>query len=82
MTFILAVLKNPDVQLRGQQEIDREIGPNRLPNLSDWDSLSYVRAICTEVLRYENKYHGACKSTVPLKLRKMGGDHALGFVIV
>jgi len=53
MTFILAVLKNPDVQLHGQQEIDREIGPNRLPNLSDWDSLSYVRAICTEVLRWE-----------------------------
>jgi len=53
MTFILAILKNPDTQLRGQQEIDDAIGPNRLPELSDWDSLPYVRAICTEVLRWE-----------------------------
>ncbi|KLO07685.1 cytochrome P450 [Schizopora paradoxa] len=53
MTFILAMLKNPDKQQRAQREIDAVIGHDRLPNLSDWDSLPYVRAICTEVFRWE-----------------------------
>ncbi|KLO06237.1 cytochrome P450 [Schizopora paradoxa] len=53
MTFILAMLKNPDKQRRAQEEIDAVIGPDRLPNLSDKDSLPYIQAICTETLRWE-----------------------------
>jgi len=53
MTFILAMLKNPDKQRRAQEEIDAVIGSNRLPSLSDKDSLPYVQAICTETLRWE-----------------------------
>ncbi len=51
MTFFLAMLKNPDQQRRAQEEIDRVIGPNRLPELGDRDSLPYVQALCNEVLR-------------------------------
>lgn len=51
MTFVLAMLKNPDKQRRAQEEIATVIGSNRLPNHSDMESLPYVRAICTEVLR-------------------------------
>lgn len=51
MTFILAMLKNPDKQRRAQEEIDAIIGSNRLPSLSDKNSLPYVQAICTETLR-------------------------------
>lgn len=51
MTFILAILKNPDKQRRAQEEIDAVVGPDRLPNLSDKASLPYVQAICTETLR-------------------------------
>lgn len=54
MTFILAMLKNPDVQRRGQEEIDRVIGTQRLPAFGDRDSLPYVRAICDEVLRQDS----------------------------
>ncbi len=51
MTFFLAVLKFPEAQKRGQEEIDRVIGSsNRLPEIADRDSLPYVRAICTEIL--------------------------------
>ncbi|KLO07686.1 CyP450 monooxygenase [Schizopora paradoxa] len=53
LTFVLAILKNPDKQRRAQEEIDTVIGSNRLPNHSDMDSLPYVRAICTEILRWE-----------------------------
>jgi len=53
MTFFLAMLKHPDVQKRGQEELNRVIGLNRLPVLSDRDSLPYVRAICSEILRWE-----------------------------
>lgn len=51
MTFFLAMLKNPDKQRRAQEEIDLIIGPDRLPELADRDSLPYVRSLCTEVLR-------------------------------
>ncbi|KLO07689.1 cytochrome P450 [Schizopora paradoxa] len=52
MTFVLAILKNPETQRRGQEEIDAAIGNDHLPTHSDMDSLPYVRAICTEVLRW------------------------------
>lgn len=51
MDFFLAMLKFPEVQKRGQEEIDRVIGSDRLPQLSDRESLPYVRAICTELFR-------------------------------
>jgi len=53
MTFILAMLKYPEVQRRGQEEIDATIGRDRLPTFEDRASLPYVRAICTEILRWE-----------------------------
>lgn len=42
----------PDVQKRAQQEIDTVIGHDRLPTLEDRDRLPYLRALCTEVLRW------------------------------
>ncbi|KLO07687.1 cytochrome P450 [Schizopora paradoxa] len=54
MTFILAIPKYPEIQRRGQEEIDAIIGCNRLPSFEDKEQLPYVRAICTEVLRWES----------------------------
>ena len=51
MTFILAMLKNPDKQRLAHEELDRVIGTDRLPSFEDKAELPYVRAICTEVLR-------------------------------
>lgn len=52
MTFILAMLKNPEVQRKAQEEIDSVVGNDRLPSFEDREQLPYVRAVCTEVLRY------------------------------
>jgi len=44
--------QNPDVQRKAQEEIDTNIGPDRLPTLSDLDKLPYVEAVIKEVLRW------------------------------
>ena len=45
------MLERPDIQLQAQKEIDRVVGTDRLPSYSDRESLPYVDAIMTEVLR-------------------------------
>lgn len=42
----------PDIQRRGQAEIDNAIGDKRLPCLTDRHELPYVNAIVKEVLRW------------------------------
>ena len=48
----LAMSLNPEVQNTAQAELDRVVGPNRLPEFRDLDSLVYVQAILKEVLRW------------------------------
>ncbi|KAH9891042.1 cytochrome P450 [Cubamyces lactineus] len=50
-SFILLMLEHPDIQVRAQEEIDRVVGTDRLPSYDDRESLPYVDAIMTEVLR-------------------------------
>lgn len=52
--FILALLLWPDVQTKLQAEIDAVVGPDRLPDISDFDSgkLPYVRCCIKESLRW------------------------------
>lgn len=42
----------PEIQSKGQAEIDGVIGKDRLPSFTDRDSLPYVNAIVKEVLRW------------------------------
>jgi len=51
-TFLLAMVLNPEVQKKAQEEIDRVIGNARLPNFDDRDSLVYVEALVREVMRW------------------------------
>ncbi len=51
MTFVLAMLKNPEAQRLAQLEIDRVVGTDRLPTFEDKENLPYVQALCAEVLR-------------------------------
>lgn len=44
--------QNPDIQRKAQEEVDRVIGPDRLPSLEDRESLPYVEAMYREVLRW------------------------------
>ncbi|CAE6423881.1 unnamed protein product [Rhizoctonia solani] len=52
-TFFLAMIYYPEVQKAAQAEIDRFVGNDRLPKLSDRDSLPYLEAVCKEVLRWQ-----------------------------
>lgn len=52
-TFLLAMLVYPEVQKKAQQEIDRVIGNDRLPDFSDKESLPYVYATVWESIRWK-----------------------------
>ncbi|KAI0092994.1 cytochrome P450 [Irpex rosettiformis] len=51
--FIAVMLLYPEVQEKAQEEIDRVIGRDRLPDLGDRDSLPYVQCVINEVMRWE-----------------------------
>ncbi|KAM5353693.1 hypothetical protein ACJ41O_000343 [Fusarium nematophilum] len=50
--FIQAIILWPEVQRRAQEEIDRVVGPDRLPNMDDYDNLPYIRCCIKESLRW------------------------------
>jgi Cytochrome P450 len=45
------MLHYPDVYRKAQEEIDRVIGNERFPDLTDRDSLPYLEALVTELYR-------------------------------
>ncbi|KAH8826955.1 cytochrome P450 [Flagelloscypha sp. PMI_526] len=49
--FILMMTRHPDIQARCQAEIDSVVGHSRLPTLEDWDKLSFIKLVITEVIR-------------------------------
>ena len=42
----------PEAQKKAQQELDRVVGADRLPDLSDENELPYITAIMKEVFRW------------------------------
>ncbi len=52
-TFLLAIAMYPEVQRKAQAELDAVIGQDRLPRISDRDSLPYINALYNEVLRWK-----------------------------
>ena len=50
-SFILFMVQNPDVQKKAQEEIQKVVGPDRLPTYEDRANLPYVESIMVEVLR-------------------------------
>jgi len=51
LSFFLAMILFPRVQERAQAEIDRIIGSDRLPKISDQMQLPYCVALCKEIQR-------------------------------
>ncbi|KAI0318406.1 CyP450 monooxygenase [Amylostereum chailletii] len=51
--FMLAMTKYPDAQRAAQQEIDRVVGNDRLPDFSDEGPLPYLDALLKETLRWQ-----------------------------
>ncbi|RFU75124.1 hypothetical protein TARUN_7126 [Trichoderma arundinaceum] len=52
MAFVMAMILYPNVQQRAQEEIDRVVGPDRLPGFEDRINLPYVNALIKEMLRW------------------------------
>lgn len=52
MDFFLAMAIFPDVQKKAQEELDRVIGGDRLPTISDKASLPYIEAMVKETHRW------------------------------
>ena len=42
----------PEVQRKAQEELDRVIGPHRLPEFGDRESLPYIGLVCKELYRW------------------------------
>ena len=52
--YFLAMVLHPDVQRQAQEEIDRVVGNDRLPMVSDLDKLQYLNAVLKEVMRWHS----------------------------
>jgi cytochrome P450 len=52
VSFFLAMLVYPDVQRKAQEEIERVIGHDRLPEIDDAPQLPYVQGVVYECLRW------------------------------
>ncbi|KAE8158642.1 cytochrome P450 [Aspergillus tamarii] len=50
--FFLAMALYPEAQRKAQEEIDRILGPNRLPTLDDRHKLPYIDAMVKETFRW------------------------------
>ncbi|CAE6385703.1 unnamed protein product [Rhizoctonia solani] len=53
LLFILAMTLNQHVVAKAQAEIDQVIGQERLPEMSDRESLPYIECVMREVLRWK-----------------------------
>ncbi|KAI0689845.1 cytochrome P450 [Cerioporus squamosus] len=53
-TFFAAMASNPQIQKRAQDELDRTVGPDRLPTMQDKPDLPYIAAIAKECLRWRS----------------------------
>ncbi|KAL7278727.1 hypothetical protein ACG7TL_007730 [Trametes sanguinea] len=53
-SFFCGMVMHPEVQKRAQAELDAVVGPDRLPEYTDRDSLPYISAIVKETLRWHN----------------------------
>jgi len=51
-TFFLAMVLNPEVAKKAQEELDRVVGRDRLPDFSDRVDLIYIDAVVKELIRW------------------------------
>lgn len=49
----MAMALYPEVQRKAQEELDRVIGRDRLPEFSDQSSLPYIMAVVKETMRWQ-----------------------------
>ena len=49
---LVAMLHFPETMRKAQAELDRVVGPDRLPRFEDRDRLPYLQALINETLRW------------------------------
>ena len=49
---MIAMSLYPEVQRKAQEELDHVVGPDRLPEFSDYNDLVYIHAITLEAMRW------------------------------
>ena len=71
----MAMAMHPEVQTKAQAELDAVVGPGRLPEIADRESLPYLNAVAKEALRWQN--------VVPLGVvhRSMADDEYNGYFL-
>ncbi|KAH7335757.1 cytochrome P450 [Rhizoctonia solani] len=52
MSFVAAMVLNPEAQAKAQLELDTVLGPCSLPTISDRERLPYVNHLISEVIRW------------------------------
>ena len=52
MSFVAAMVLNPEAQTKAQLELDTVLGPFSLPTISDRERLPYVNKLISEVIRW------------------------------
>ncbi|KAK5079301.1 hypothetical protein LTR64_002276 [Lithohypha guttulata] len=50
--FIQAMLVWPEVLKKAQEEVDRVVGPDRMPTIEDYENLPYIRCCIKESIRW------------------------------
>lgn len=50
--FVLLMVLNPETQDKAREELDRVVGRDRLPSLSDRGTLPYIDRLFYETIRY------------------------------
>ncbi|KAI0700157.1 cytochrome P450 [Cerioporus squamosus] len=75
LSFFMAMAMHPEVQEKAQAELDAVVGPDRLPEHGDRESLPYVNVVAKEALRWQN--------VVPLGIahRSMADDEYNGYFL-
>ncbi|KAG6909897.1 hypothetical protein DXG01_014711 [Tephrocybe rancida] len=51
-TFVLACMCHPEWIKTAQEQLDKVVGQDRLPNFSDREKMPYLEAVCREALRW------------------------------
>ncbi|KAJ4470428.1 cytochrome P450 [Lentinula aciculospora] len=73
--FMQAMILYPDTQRLAQEELDRVVGPDRLPTFNDYEHLPYIQAIVKETLRWR----GVSSLGLPHRLNR--GDYYEGYFL-
>ena len=71
--FFLIMLLWPDKQRKAQEEIDRVVGNDRLPDFNDRERLPYIEAVLKECMRLHTAVPmGECVSYLNFQTRHDG----------